>query len=70
MDVEKSKVNRISRRLTAVQIMIDQKQPQSVWSISAISASMITRDIGSRTAMAKAVINKKKGNSQASMTSI
>jgi hypothetical protein len=75
MDVEKSKVNRISRRPSAEQIVIYQKQPESR-SISAVSVSVITcaavctRDIKSRTAMAKAVINKKKGSSQASMSSI
>ena len=64
MNVEKTKVMRISRQTFPVKIMIDQKQLENVESFKYLS-SMLTNDrrctceIKSRIAMAKAAFNKK-----------
>ena len=61
----KTKVMRISRQPSPIQIMLDQKQPESAEYFSYLS-SMITYDarcpqeIKSRMAMAKATFSKKK----------
>ena len=65
MNVEKTKVMRISRQLSAVTIMIHQKHLENVESFKYLG-SVLTNDgwctceINSRTAMAKAAFNKKK----------
>jgi hypothetical protein len=65
MNVEKTKVMRISRQPSPIKITIDQKQLENVEYFNYLG-SMITNDerctheIKSRTAMAKAGINKKK----------
>jgi hypothetical protein len=65
INVEKTKVMRISRQQNPVQIMIDQKQLANVEYFDYLG-SMITnearctREIKSRTAMAKVAFNKKK----------
>jgi len=65
MNVEKTKVMRISRQPFPVKIMIDQKQLENVESFKYLG-SMLTNDgryiceIKSRTAMAKAALNKKR----------
>jgi hypothetical protein len=65
MNVEKTKVIRISRQQTPVAIKIDQKQMQNVKCFRYLD-SMLTDDgrctceIKSRIAMAKAAFNKKK----------
>jgi hypothetical protein len=64
MSVEKTKVMRISRQPSPIQIMIDQKQSENVEYLNYFG-SMITNDAGctheikSRNAMAKAAYNKK-----------
>jgi len=65
MNVEKTKVMRISRQPFPVKIMIDQKQLENVDSLKYL-VSMLTNDgrctyeIKSRIAMAKAALNKKR----------
>ena len=65
MNVEKTKVMRISRQPSPVTIMIDQKQLENVECFKYLG-SMLTNDrrctceIKSRIAMAKAAFNKKK----------
>jgi hypothetical protein len=65
MNVEKTKVMRISRQPSPMKIMIDQKQLENVEYFNYLG-SMITNDarctceIKSRIAMAKAAFNKKK----------
>jgi hypothetical protein len=65
MNVEKTKVMRISRQPYPIKIMIDQNNWR-MWNVSIILGSMITnyarctREIKSRIAMAKAAFNKKK----------
>jgi hypothetical protein len=65
MNVEKTKVMRISRQPSPIKIMIDQKQLENVEYLKYLG-SMITNDarctheIKSRIAMAKAAFNKKK----------
>jgi hypothetical protein len=65
MNVEKTKVMRISRQPSPIKIMIDQKQLENLEYFSYLG-SMITndarctREIKSGIAMAKAVFNKKK----------
>jgi len=65
MNVEKTKVMRISRKPSPVTIMIDQKQLENVECFKYLG-SMLTNDgrctceIKSRIAMAKAALNKKK----------
>jgi len=65
MDVEKTKVMRISRQPSPVTIMIDQKQLENVKCFKYL-CSMLTNDgrytceIRSRVAMAKGAFNKKK----------
>ena len=66
MNVEKTKLMRISRQPSPVTIMIDQKQPENVEYFKYLG-SMLTNDgrctckceIKSRIAMAKAAFNKK-----------
>jgi hypothetical protein len=65
MNVEKTKVMRISRKLYPVKLIIDQKQLENVVSFKH-SSSMLTNDgsctceIKSRIAMAKPAFNKKR----------
>ena len=65
MNVEKTKVMRISRQPSPLTIMIDQKQLENVECFKYLG-SMLTNDgrctceIKSRIAMAKAAFNKKK----------
>jgi hypothetical protein len=65
MNVEKTKVMRISRQPSSMQIMIDQKQPENVECFNNFG-SMITNDARStreikfRIAKEKAAVNKKK----------
>ena len=65
MNVEKTKVMRISRQLFPVKIMIDQKQLENVESFKYLG-SILTKDvrctceIKCRPAMAKAAFNKKR----------
>ena len=65
MNVEKTKAMRISRQLSPVTIMIDQKQLENVECFKYLG-SMLTNDgrctceIKSRIAMAKAAFDKKK----------
>jgi hypothetical protein len=65
MNVEKSKVMRISRQPSSIQIMIDQKQPENVEYFNNFG-SMITNDARSTReikfgiAKAKAAVNKNK----------
>ena len=65
MNVEKTKVMRISRQPFTVKIMIDQKQLENVQSFKYLG-SMLTNDgrcrceIKSRIAMAKAAFHKKR----------
>jgi hypothetical protein len=65
MNVEKTKVMRISRQSSPIKIMIDQKQLENVEYFNYLG-SMITndarctREIKSRIAMTKAAFNKKK----------
>jgi hypothetical protein len=64
MNVEKTKVMRISRQPQPIKIMIDQKQLENVEYLNYLG-SMITidarctRDIKSKIAMAKTAFNKK-----------
>jgi hypothetical protein len=65
MNVEKTRVMRISRQPSPMKIMIDQKQLENMeyfnYSGSMITNdAMCTREIKSKIAMAKAVFNKKK----------
>jgi hypothetical protein len=63
--VEKTKVMRISRQPSPIQIIVDQKQPENVEYFNCLG-SMITNDAGctrefkSRIAMAKEAFNKMK----------
>ena len=65
MNLEKTKVMRISRQPSPVTIMVDQKQLESVGCFKYLG-NVLTNDgrcmceIKSRTAMAKAAFNKKK----------
>jgi hypothetical protein len=65
MNVEKTKVMRISRQAFLIQIIVVQNQPENVEYFNYLG-SMITnnakckREIKSRIAMAKAAFNKKK----------
>jgi hypothetical protein len=65
MNVEKTKLMRISRQPSPIKIVMDQKQSQNVEYFSYLG-SMITneatcaREIKSRIGMAKAAFNKKK----------
>ena len=64
MNVEKTKVMRISRQLFPVKIMIDQKQLDNVESFKYLVSMLTcngrcTCEIKSRIAMAKAAFNKK-----------
>jgi hypothetical protein len=65
MNVEKTKILRISRQPSLIKIMIDKKQLENVEYFNYLG-SMITndarctREIKSRIAMAKAAFNKKK----------
>jgi hypothetical protein len=73
MNVEKTKVMRISRQASPMTIMVDQKQLEDVEYLNYLG-SMITndarcaREIKSRIAMAKAAFNKKKNLSPANWT--
>jgi hypothetical protein len=73
MNVERTKVMRISRQLSPIKIMTDKKQWENVEYFSYLG-SMITQDarctreIKSSTAMTKAAFNKKKNFSPASAT--
>jgi hypothetical protein len=65
MDAIKTKVMRISRQASPVQIMIDQTQWENVEYFNYLGSMMTndarcTCDIKSRIAMAKAAFNKKK----------
>jgi hypothetical protein len=65
MNVGKTKVMGISRQPYAVQVMIGQKQPENVEYMNCLEGMITndardTREIKSRTAMAKAAFNKKK----------
>ena len=65
MNVEKTKVMRISRQPSPVAIMIDQKQLENVECFKYLGTILTndgrcTREIKSRIAMAKAAFNKKK----------
>jgi hypothetical protein len=65
MNVEKTKVMRISRQPSSVQIMIDQKQMENVEHSNYLGGiitndARCTREIKSRIAMAKAAFHKKK----------
>jgi hypothetical protein len=65
MNVEETKVMRITRQPSSIQIMIDQKQPEKVEYFNNFG-SMITNDARStrgikfRIAKAKAAVDKKK----------
>jgi hypothetical protein len=65
MNVEKTKIMRMSRRPSPIQIVMDQKQLENVEYLNYLG-SMITndarctREIKSRIAMVKAAFNKKK----------
>jgi hypothetical protein len=63
MNVEKTKVMRISRQPSPIKITIDQKQLENVeyfnYLGSMINDARCTREIKSRIAMAKAAFNKK-----------
>jgi hypothetical protein len=73
VNTDTTKVIRISRQLSQIQIMIDQKQPKNVEYFNYLG-SLITSDatctceIRSRIAMAKAILYKKKTFSQANST--
>jgi hypothetical protein len=64
MNVEKTKVMRISRQPSPIKIMIDQKQLKNVeyfnYLYNMINDARCIREIKSRIAMAKAAFNKKK----------
>jgi len=65
MNVEKTKVMRISRQPSPVTIMIDQKQLENVECYEYLGSMLtidgrFTREIKSRIAMAKAAFSKKK----------
>ena len=64
INVEKTRVERISRQPSAVQIMTDQKQLVNVEYLncldSVISDTRRTRETKSKTAVVKAEFNKKK----------
>jgi len=65
MNVEETKVMRISRQPSPVTIMIDQKQLENVECFKYLGSRLsndgrCTREIKSRIAMAKAAFNKKK----------
>jgi hypothetical protein len=62
MNVEKTKVLRISRQPSPVKIMIDQKQLENVKYLGSILANygICTCEIKCRFAMAKAAFNKKR----------
>ena len=67
MNVEKTKVMRISRQPSPVKIMIDQKQLENVecfkyLGILLTNDGRCTREIKSRIAMAKAAFSKKKNS--------
>ena len=64
MNVEKTKVMRISRQLSPVTIMIDQKQLENVECFKYLGSLLTnygrcTREIKSRIAIAKAAFSKK-----------
>jgi hypothetical protein len=64
MDVEKTKVMRISRQPSPLKVMMDQKQPENVEYFNYLSCMITndarcTRKIKSRIAMARAAFNKK-----------
>jgi hypothetical protein len=64
MNVEKTKVTRISRQPSPIKIMIDQKQLQNVEYFNYLGSvitndARCTREIKSRIAMAKAAFKKK-----------
>jgi hypothetical protein len=62
MNVEKTKVVRISRRLSAIQIVTDQKQVENVEYFNCLGGKIAnarcTRETKSRIAMRKAAFNK------------
>jgi hypothetical protein len=65
VNVEKTKVMKISRQPSPIQIMIDQKQPENVEYFKYLGGMITnnarcTHEIKSRIAMAKAAFNKKK----------
>jgi hypothetical protein len=65
MNVEKTKVKRISKQTTPVKIMIDQKQLENVECFKYLGSMLIndgryTCEIKCRIAMAKAAFNKKR----------
>jgi hypothetical protein len=65
MNVEKTKVMRISRQPSSIQIMIDQKQLENVEYFNYLGSlitngARCTHEIKSRIALAKAAFNKKK----------
>jgi hypothetical protein len=65
MNVERTKVMRISRQPSPIQIAIDQKQLKNVEYFNYLGSLMTndarcTREIESRTAMSNAAFNKKK----------
>ena len=65
MNEEKTKVMRISRQPTSMQIIIDQKQPKNVeyfnnFGCMVTNDARSTREIKFRIAKAKAAVNKKK----------
>jgi hypothetical protein len=65
MNVEETKVMRISRQTFPVQNMIDQKRLQNVEYLNCLCSmtthdARFTREMKSRIAMAKAAFNKKK----------
>ena len=65
MNVEKTKVMRISRQTGAVHIMIDQKQLENVEYFSYVGGLIAgdarrTTEVKSRIAMASAAVSKKK----------
>jgi len=59
MNVEKTKVTIISKQPSLIQIMTDQKQPNTVECFNRLGSIKCTREIKSRIAMAKAAFNKK-----------
>jgi hypothetical protein len=73
MNVEKTKVMRISRQPASIKIMIDQNQLENVEYFNYLGSmttndARCTRAIKSRIAMAKATFNKKKNLSPANWT--
>jgi hypothetical protein len=59
MNRKKTKVMRISKQPSPIQIMTDQKQPNTVEYFNCLGGIKCTREIKSRIAMAKAAFNKK-----------